>query len=96
MLSFIFYFKESNLVTNAFINSKQHPRRRPLTKSTNTEQEHLNVGDTEGIKWQLKMYLYIFLGFALLTPEWMFLDNVVLWFQLLFVAIVQHNLSVYQ
>ncbi len=42
------------------------------------------------------MYLYIFLGFALLTPEWMFLDNVVLQFQLLFVAIVQHNLSVYQ
>lgn len=54
---FYFYFKESNLVNNAFINSKQHPRRRPLIISTNIEQEHLNVGDTEGIKWQRKIYL---------------------------------------
>lgn len=50
---FYFYFKESYLVNNAFINSKQHP----LIKSTNIEQEHLNVGDTEGINWQCKIYL---------------------------------------
>lgn len=54
---FYFYFKKSKLVYNAFIISMQQQGRRALIKSINSEQEHLNVGDTEGIKWQHKIYL---------------------------------------